>query len=530
MPFDRRRFLQTSAGAFAAALSGPLAFLRTKQLQAAVESGLCGTRGPSPYGEPVPATDMATGLDLIMLPPGFTYTTFSWNGDLMSDGYKVPEDHDGMAVVGRFAPGKSRKGQGSPRQFAPAETVLIRNHEVSSGASIALDYNYNPNVGGGTTVLRWRDGQLLDSRVSVSGTNNNCAGGPTPWGTWLTCEETLATVNGIPHGYCFESLPFESDAERAAWGSPIPLVDMGRFSHEAIAVDPKTGFVYETEDESTSSSLIDAPGASRQRGNSGFYMFVPANRSGKPGSLEAGGKLFMLQAIDENGQAVADLRDPACYSEYDVEWIEIEQPNSVADGRVSGPFYEGYLKGATRFQRLEGCWWDPIQEVVVFVDTEGGPIGAQNGRDDRAEGAVWVYDPKAKKLINLFVSQGALAPEAYGADNPDNVSVSPRGGIVMCEDGGTDDGNGLSMLGLLGNGQSFEFARNIISFSPADVQALTDAGRDPALIVEWVSQGNYSGQEWAGATFDPSGEWLFANIQTPGITFAITGPWENGPF
>jgi hypothetical protein len=73
----RRRFLQGVTGAFgAASLSGPLAFLHSRKLIAAV---MTGTRGPSPYGPLVPARDMATGLDLIRLPRGFRYTTFSWN-------------------------------------------------------------------------------------------------------------------------------------------------------------------------------------------------------------------------------------------------------------------------------------------------------------------------------------------------------------------------------------------------------------------------------------------------------------------
>jgi hypothetical protein len=161
---------------------------------------------------------------------------------------------------------------------------------------------------------------------------------------------------------------------------------------------------------------------------------------------------------------------------------------------------------------------------VIFVDTEGGPAGADSGRVDRAEGAIWAYDPAGERLDNLFVSQGALAPAAYGADNPDNVSVSPSGGILMCEDGDEDDGDGLSLLGLLPNGQSFEFARNIINIDPSDADALSAAGHDP----EAIGTGDFSGNEFAGATFSSNGQWLFVNVQTPGITFAITGPWGKG--
>ncbi|HUG19368.1 MAG TPA: alkaline phosphatase PhoX [Planctomycetaceae bacterium] len=517
--FDRREFVKGGAGVFgAAALAGPLAFLHTKKLHAAHAAGdMCGIRTESPYGPLYPTADKATGLELIMLPEGFQYETFSWTGDAMSDGNPVPEDLDGMAVVATVFPGNNKNSNGKAN-----EIVLIRNHEVTGGPPIAATHAYNPNAGGGTTVLRWKNGKLIDSRVSVAGTWNNCAGGPTPWGTWLTGEETLATVNGIPHGYIFESLPFASDADRDAWGTPVPLTDMGRFSHEAVAVDPATGFVYETEDESTTSNLIDSSG--RRRGNSGFYKFVPNDASGVPGSLEAGGTLYMLRAVGPEGP-VLDLRDPECFSEYDVEWIEITNPNGAPpDGRISAAYYEGWQQAGARFQRLEGCWWDPVQEVVVFVDTEGGSEAAGT------EGAVWAYDPKTEKLHNIFVSQGALVPEAYGSDNPDNVTVSPRGGILLCEDGGTDDGDGLSLLGLLPNGQTFEFARNIINIGVLDAPALLAAGRDPLRVAEWIAEGDFSGNEWAGATFDPTGRTLFVNIQTPGITFAITGPWMKGPF
>jgi secreted PhoX family phosphatase len=153
-------------------------------------------------------------------------------------------------------------------------------------------------------------------------------------------------------------------------------------------------------------------------------------------------------------------------------------------------------------------------------------VGADFGRVDRAEGAIWAYDPADARLYNLFVSQGALAPAAYGADNPDNISVSPSGGIMLCEDGDEDDGNGLSLLGLLPNGQSFEFARNIINIEASDAGALAAAGHDPDAI----GTGYFGGMEFAGATFSSNGQWLFVNIQTPGITFAITGLWGKGVF
>ncbi|MEX0715528.1 MAG: alkaline phosphatase PhoX [Planctomycetaceae bacterium] len=505
---SRRGFLETGVGMLgAAALTGPLAFLRTRQAAEAQEGarrpadGPCGTRTRSPYGPVAPKPDQATGLKLLALPEGFEYVSLSWAGDTMDDGNRVPARHDGMAVV----------------QSRGDEIVLIRNHEFFGlGRPIAADHNYDERGRGGTTVLHWKNGKLEGQRVSISGTVGNCAGGSTPWNTWLTCEERVEDGDK-PHGYVFEST-----IERVK--NPAPLTAMGRFRHEALALDPRSGEVFLTEDNSADSeNPADDP---RRHGQSGLFRFVPAKPLGGVGSLAAGGKLYMAQAVDDKGEPVEDLRDPKCFAEYKVRWVLIEEPDSPAVNRASGPYLQGRSKHATRFQRLEGCWWDPIRHVVLFVDTDAGPIGSQADATNRGEGVVWSYDPKSATLKAIFVSQGALHPSAYGADNPDNISVSPRGGILLCEDGGKDDGDGVSLMGLLDDGRTFEFARNIVEVSRTDADALRRAGHDPARI----EMGDFSGREWAGATFDPAGRYLFVNIQSPGITFAIRGPWSKGGF
>ena len=109
--------------------------------------------------------------------------------------------------------------------------MLVRNHEPAAGTPYVLnrpEITYAADGGGGTTNLVFdaRRGRWLAAYSTLAGTIRNCAGGVTPWGTWITSEET--TDPG--HGWNFE-VGVEA-------GDPTPLVDMGRFSHEAVMVDP----------------------------------------------------------------------------------------------------------------------------------------------------------------------------------------------------------------------------------------------------------------------------------------------------
>ena len=254
-------------------------------------------------------------------------------------------------------------------------------------------------------------------------------------------------------------------------GDPTPLRDMGRFSHEALAVDPATGYIYETEDA----------------GNSGFYRFVP----GTPGQLKNGGDLFALKVKNVMGANLgANLPNGVTY---DVEWVPIATPD--APGAIASDFVwrQGFLLGAARFARLEGCWYGNDAKIYV-VSTSGG-IG---------QGQIWEYDPGAEKIRLLFQSPGAAVLNA-----PDNICVSPRGGLVLCEDGGgTEYVHGLTVDGVI-----FRFAENNVDLRTTPVNGFAS---------------DYRGSEFAGACYSPDGKWLFVNIQSPGISFAITGPWGSG--
>lgn len=446
----RRDFLRRSAacGAFLTpSLSGLLA--------ACAGSGVSDAEpGDGGYGPLVSA-----GPELA-LPEGFTYVVLSPEGSLMSDGNATPRAHDGMAAF----------------PLPNGHVRLVRNHEDrDSPANATLKGDpataYDPKGGGGTTSLEVRvapDGgrELVRAFQSLNGTIVNCAGGPTPRGSWLSCEETTAGATQgwmRDHGYVFE-VPVAAEDEVPA----VPLKALGRFVHEAVAVDPKSGLVYETEDQ----------------GAAGFYRFVPNLAH----DLTAGGWLDMLAV---RGRPEFDTRTGVAVGTIlPVQWVGIDDPDpAAAETNPRAVQEQGLAKGAAVFARLEGCWWGDAG--VYFHATSGG---------DAAAGQVWHYRaaPGGGWLTLVFESPGREV-----LDSPDNVTVSPRGGLVLCEDSGES-----RLRGLTPDGRIFDLARN-----------------------------DLNGREFAGACFSPDGQTLFVNIQGDttsggpghlGMTFAIWGPWERG--
>jgi uncharacterized protein len=495
----RGEFLKRAAVGGAGVISlGALERLTARQALAA------GGRPVTPadgYGALAPVADQR-GREILALPAGFAYVTFGEIGDPMSDGRRTPIALDGMAA---FA-GHRR------------DTVrLIRNHEdrnAPGAGSIAPSPKraYDPSAGGGTTTIDFdlASRRIIRDFVSLEGTIVNCAGGIGFGKTaWITGEEVVSgpehTVAAsrfpVRHGYCFE-VPVSRGAGKPRRAEP--LVPLGRFAHEAVAVDQRTGVVYETED----------PGSGV---GAGFYRFLPDD----PRRLARGGSLQMLGI---KGRPGVDLRKGQHIGQpLEVVWFDIADPDPdyEVNNDPRSVFNQGYGQGGALFNRLEGCWED--EGTIYFVSTSGGD--AENGdvnSDGYKEGfgQVWEYRPSSRnggRLTLVFES-----PEGAVLDSPDNLTVTPRGGLLLCEDDASSDSD---IVGDLAPG--ITDVNRLIGLTP---------GGDPFPFA--VNRLNDS--EFAGACFSPDGSTLFVNIlggtrgtidelAGTGMTCAITGPWADGP-
>ena len=375
---ERRTFLHTTGLAFAAlSASGCI----TRPLPDRSFSRAVG------YGQLVPDPQ-----GLLDLPEGFSYQVISALDDAMTDGATVPDKADGM---GCFDLGEGR-------------LALVRNHELvpsdASGGAFELGFGAKDGVfvPGGTThiILDQNSLEVTDQFRSLGGTIRNCSGGVTPWGSWLTCEES-PTGPGQKYGDGLNKnhgWVFEVPASATGLVDPKPLVAMGRFNHEAACVDPATGFVYLTED----------------RDDSVLYRFIPA----VPGELSRGGR---LQAMKVEG--IPDLRNwsdmsIALGAIAEVSWIDLDAVEAPKDDLR----YQAATRGASLVARGEGIH---MGEGEAFVCSTSG--GARKlGQIFRIK-----FSPDGESdRVELFFESVSKHQFDYG----DNVVVAPNGHLIVCED------------------------------------------------------------------------------------------------
>ncbi len=457
---NRRRFLK-QASAFAVGFAGLHTFMG------------CGSNRTASSREVGFGRLQSDTEERFDLPEGFSYRIVSRHGRTMDDGFRVPHSPDGMATF----PGPD------------GTTILIRNHEVdadappsegpvrseASGAPSLPEADLydagtgkEPALGGTTTVVYDTEEQAVRRQfVSLAGTIRNCAGGPTPWNSWLTCEETVQRAGGDfarDHGYVFE-VPATAEMTRA---EPHPIKAMGRFNHEAVAVDPDTGIVYLSED----------------RNDGLLYRYLPEEQ----GNLLKGGRLQCCCIREQEGLDTRNWGkgpDIAPGTSFEVEWMDLDDVQAPNDNLRK----RGYADGAARFAREEGMWWGNGEFYMAC--TNGGK---------NEEGQVWRYVPSPHEgteretddpgRIELFVEPNDTAV----LEHADNLTVAPWGDVIACEDAGERS----TLVGITPKGRFYKLGDNVGSDS-----------------------------ELAGAVFSPDGSTLFLNIQHDGLTLAITGPWAE---
>ena len=494
--FDRRMFLRGAlATAGGVVMNGPLQALLVDAAGAAKPV----------FDTLAPVADLRDGKVRLHLPSGFQYRSFHDTDTILpapgaprppvilNDGTALPGRHDGMAAF----PGPN------------GNVLLVRNHEINGPTpAFGPGTPYDANTGGGTTTIEVTTrGEVVNAFTSLNGTQMNCSGGRMPWGSWITCEETVNGPDVGPdftnasnvtlqqrHGFIFE-VPAGGQSNRQ------PITAAGRFAHEAAAFSPEEGILYLTEDN------FGFP--------SGLYRYIPPTNPMTTGALANGGTLQMLRVPTIPNAHLEGAQ--ANGAQYNVDWVTIADPaptfpftpgvpapttNNDAINYVGN---QGRAQGAAGFSRLEGATF--TRHKIYFTSTQGGgPVesGPQTTLGyGRGNGQVWSYDPRSQILTCHYQSPGPAT-----LDFPDNMTArNDRGTVVLCEDGTNDN----YVRGLTRDATLFNIALN------------RTRANNPSADGTFASRFN---EEFAGATFSPDGGTLFVNIQaSQAVTFAIWGPW-----
>lgn len=405
------------------------------------------------------------------LPDGFSYKVISKSGEKMSDGLFVPGRPDGMGTfldqMGKVVIIRNHENSSNTLEHSPFGNTNELLSQVDQTKIFDSGDGSNPGLGGTTTLIYDEETEIVeDQYLSLAGTYRNCAGGVSPWGSWITCEEDVTKADGDKiledHGYVFE---VPKDAKEIV--VPKPIKAMGRFNHEAVAVDPDSGCVYLTED----------------RHDGLLYRFIPKEKE----NLLAGGRLQALAIRNKNSLDTRNWETPtvARNDSMEVYWIDLDEVEAPEDDLR----FRGFDAGAARFARGEGIWMG--EGELFFACTNGGP---------KNFGQVFKYILSPYEGLDEEQEKPAKL-ELYAESNDktvlhmcDNLVVAPWGDVLLCEDNGELN----HIRGIDKDGDIYTLACNKSSKS-----------------------------ELTGLVFSPSGKTLFVNVQENGDTVAITGPWEK---
>ena len=498
MPLNRRQLLGTTAltgvGVLAAATGAATA------AAAAPAAVLTSDRRPAPHARPLFPPLRSSAGDLLALPAGFSCEVLAVSGQT--------EIHDGTGTIIGKTP---ERPDGTSSVEHQGRLRLIQNHEGSPGAQFPVPllegtiYDRGALGGGCTVIEASRAGRRRSQWVGLSGTYSNCAGGPTPWGAWLTCEETEAKAGTgtleKDHGYVFEVFP-----DGPAKQSPVPIRAWGRAPHEAVVVEPSRTRVYLTEDASGPTGLL-------------YRWTAPAGYRLRPYIAEAlkpnDGTLQALAVLTGDGSVLPDLAYVTAAQigrPFATRWVTVPDRHASTTS-LRKQFAAGQV---THSKKLEGAWGD--RHGMYFVASFAFGAADLPANATKHDGQLWHYDYAAQTLtlVAYFPYNEVLHQETPGwetslgasldlaFDGPDGCHVSPYGGLILTEDGNT--------------------ANHVLSWNQeTGAQAIA---RNLIVLEQNAAGGNvYS--EMTGPNFSPDATVLFANVQEPGHTFAIRGPWRT---